>query len=131
MELGSTLCGLAAGLIREIVPLQPFTRLPGAPAWVRGMVNLRGQIVTVMDLKHRLRGEPAAGPDPSIVVVQADERTLGMVVDDVREVTFLSVMPTEEAALGEHAGLVVGLGRLEDEVVLVIDVPELVRQTLA
>jgi purine-binding chemotaxis protein CheW len=131
VELGDTLCGLDAAAVREIVPLLPATRLPGAPPWVRGVVNLRGQLLTVLDLRQRLTGTSVAGSDASTVVVEDSERILGLLVDDVRDVTALPVQPSSEATLAEAAGLVTGLGRLDDEVVLVIDVPELVRQTLA
>ena len=131
VEVGDSLCGLAADHVREIVPVLPATRLPGAPASVRGVVNLRGQLLTVVDLRHRLTAVLVADPDASTVVVQVDDRTLGVLVDDVREVQVLQVMPGEAAKVRDAAGLVTGLGRLADEVVLVVDVPELVRQTLA
>jgi purine-binding chemotaxis protein CheW len=123
--------GLAGDHVREIVSVLPPTRLPGAPPWVRGVVNLRGQLLTVVDLGHRLTGKPTGSPDASTVVVQVDERSLGVIVDDVHDVQQLEVLPADRDALARAEGLVTGLGRLGEEVVLVIDVPELVRQTLA
>jgi len=131
VEVGGSLCGLAADQVREIVPVLPATRLPGAPASVKGVVNLRGQLLTVVDLRHRLTAMPVTDPDASTVVVQVDDRALGVLVDDVRDVQVLQVVPGEAANVRDAAGLVTGLGRLADEVVLVVDVPELVRQTLA
>ncbi|HEX9563998.1 MAG TPA: chemotaxis protein CheW [Gemmatimonadaceae bacterium] len=131
VELGGTLCGLDAEHVREIVGLLPVTRLPGAPPHVKGVVNLRGQLLTVVDLRQRLAGEPMTNPDGSTLVVQAEERLLGVLVNDVRDVTLIDVVPSDQASVADAAGLVAGLGRLDDEVVLVIDVPELVRQTLA
>src|SRR5689334_11133709 len=131
VELRGGLYGVDSTLVREIVASLEAARLPGAPAHVRGVVNLRGQLLTVVDLGHRLTGTPAATPDGSIVVVMAAERTLGLVVDDVHDVQELDVLPTEREVLARADGLLTGVGRLGDEVVLVIDIPELVRQTLA
>ena len=130
VELRGGLYGIDSTLVREIVPVLDATRLPGAPSHVRGVVNLRGQLLTVVDVGHRLTGTAAATPEGSIVVVTAAERTLGLQVNDVHDVQELSVVPTEREVLARADGLLTGVGRLGDEVVLVIDIPELVRQTL-
>lgn len=131
VDLGGATFALGAVHVREVVGVLAATRLPGAPAWVKGVINLRGQLLTVCDLGQRLTGKPLSNPDGSTVVVTADERALGLLVDDVHDVETLAVTPAAEATVTDATGLVTGLGRLGDEVVLVIDVPELVRQTLA
>jgi chemotaxis signal transduction protein len=95
-------------------------------------MNLRGQLVTVLDLVQRLTGAPARNAEGSTIVVQSGERLLGLIVDDVRDVQMVGVATSETLPL-EHAGqgLIRGLGRLEDAVVILLDVDELVRQTLA
>jgi chemotaxis signal transduction protein len=65
------------------------------------------------------------------VVVTANERVLGLLVDDVHDVQELQVVAAEREVLARADGLLTGVGRLGDEVVLVVDIPELVRQTLA
>ena len=55
--------------MREIVPIRHATRLPGAPSYVRGLINLRGAIVTVIDLATRLAGS-AAVPEGSVVLAE-------------------------------------------------------------
>jgi purine-binding chemotaxis protein CheW len=130
VELGGALYGLDGDVVREIVGVLPPTRLPGAPPFVRGVVNLRGQLLTVIDLGHRLTGTPTSAADGSTVVVQHDERSLGLLVDDVQDVQSVEVVPAERDALARSDGVLKGLGRLGDEVVLVVDIPELVRQTL-
>lgn len=130
VELRGGLYGVDSTSVREIVTPLEATRLPGAPAHVRGVVNLRGQLLTVVDLGHRLTGTPEPVPNGSIVVVTSAEKTLGLVVEDVHDVQELQVVPTEREVLARADGLLTGVGRLGDEVVLVIDIPELVRQTL-
>ena len=131
VEMRGGLYGIDSGTVREIVPALEATRLPGAPPHVRGVVNLRGQLLTVIDLGHRLSRERSSTTEGSIVVVMSAERALGVLVEDVHDVQELAVVPTEREVLARADGLLTGVGRLGDEVVLVIDIPELVRQTLS
>ncbi len=123
--------GCDIGAVREIVPIRRATRLPGAPGYVSGLINLRGSIVTVIDLAARLSGRPAA-EDGSIILAELGSRVVGLAVDDVRDV---QPLPPErfEPATGDLArgGIVRGLGHLDDGVVIVLDVGTLVRQVLA
>ena len=122
-------CDIAA--IREIVPMRRATRLPGAPAYVLGLFNLRGAIVTVIDLATRLAGSSCT-PDGSVVLAQFGAKQVGLAVDELRDVQML---PPDrfEAATGDVArgGIVSGLGHLDDGVVIVLDVPAVVRQVMA
>ena len=131
VEVRGGLYGIDSTTVREIVPALESTRLPGAPPHVRGVVNLRGQLLTVVDVGHRLTSEPSPTGEGSIVVVMATDRVLGLLVEDVHDVQELTIVPTEREVLARADGLLTGVGRLGDEVVLVIDIPELVRQTLA
>lgn len=132
LELQEDIFAIDSAAVREVVPLQRETRLPGAPPWIRGVMNLRGQLVTVLDLVHRLTGAPARNLEGSTIVVQSGERAIGLVVDDVHDVEELEV--SDAAALPHDTparALLRGMGRSREQVVLVIDVDELVRQTLA
>lgn len=131
IELRGGLYGIESTTVREIVAVLDATRLPGAPPHVRGVVNLRGLLITVVDLAQRLTGAPTVGGEGSIVVTSANERTIGILVDDVHDVQDIAVVPVEREILARADGLLTGVGRLDDEVVLVIDIPELIRQTLA
>ena len=131
VEVRGGLFGIDSTSVREIVTVLEATRLPGAPAHVRGLVNLRGQLLTVVDLGHRLTGHPWTAAEGSIVVITTADRVLGVLVEDVHDVQEIHVVPTEREVLARADGLLTGVGRLGDEVVLVVDIPELVRQTLA
>jgi purine-binding chemotaxis protein CheW len=132
LEVGDTLYGIESVAVREIVTTRQATRLPGAPAYVRGLMNLRGELVTVIDLCQRVTGSPVRNADGSTIVVQSEGRVLGLSVDEVRDVQVLDVADTTEAPYETASGgLIRRLGRLGDEVVIVLDVDDLVRQTLA
>jgi purine-binding chemotaxis protein CheW len=131
IELAGGLYGVDADAVREIVGFPGATRLPGAPPHVKGVVNLRGQLLTVVDIGHRLTGTPATSSEVSTVVITSGDRVLGLLVDDVHDVQEVRVETAEREMLARAEGLLTGVGRLGDEVVLVVDIPELVRQTLA
>ena len=77
------------GSIREIIPLTPVTPLPGSPAHVRGLINLRGTIVTVLDATMSEYGVPSSAPTASILLVERGTRTAGVVVDEVHDIGLL------------------------------------------
>ena len=130
VELRGALYGIPGEVVREIVPLAPTTRLPGAPPHVRGIMNLRGQLVTVVDLAQRLTGDVARNADASTIVVQSAGRTLGLTVDDVRDVQSVEEGSEEELPYRPVEGdLGRRLGRLGGEVVIVLDIDQLTRET--
>jgi purine-binding chemotaxis protein CheW len=85
--------------VREIVPITPTTRLPGAPAHVRGLINLRGTLVTVMDAALELYGVPAAGANASILLVERGGGVAGVIVDDVFDMQSVAQDQVGEGAL--------------------------------
>lgn len=103
---GNELLALDFGVVREVVPARPFARLPGSPAFVSGLINLRGRMVTVVDLGARLRGR-AASSDAGhrVVVVEYQGREVGLAVHDVvRIVPVASEALTRLASDGADAG---------------------------
>ena len=129
--LGGQTYGCDIAMVREIIPQRRATRLPGAPPFVLGLINLRGTIVTVLDLGQRLeRG--AAKEEGSIVLVEVGPKVVGIAVDDVMDVRALSEEEIESATADDaRGGVVRGMGRLNDErVVILLDVITSARQAL-
>jgi purine-binding chemotaxis protein CheW len=121
--------GCPIGAVREIVPQRRATRLPGAPPAVQGLINLRGTIVTVIDLPRWLGAQQPAASDGSIVLVDHGARVAGVAVDEVLDVQM--VVPDDVAGtVGAGDGAVRGMGRLGDTVVILLDITSLVRQAL-
>lgn len=133
-RVGSRVYGCDIDCVREIIPWRRATRLPGAPAHVQGLVNLRGSIITVLDLAARL--EPDAPPPDeahagrSIILLDHGARVVGAAVDEVMDVQGVVPEPVEEASGGPRGGLVRGLGHLEGEVVVLLDIHMLITQVL-
>jgi purine-binding chemotaxis protein CheW len=128
------LCACDLEAVREIVPARAATRLPGAPEWIRGLINLRGTLVTVVDLAVRFGTVSGADGIKSIIVVEAAGKSFGMAVDEVRNVQALSEDALENVDVQRAAGGIVrGLAHVGEsgtETALVVDVQEIVRQAL-
>src|SRR5271155_5575003 len=83
--------GLDVLKVQEIIRYQEMTRVPLAPAAVRGLINLRGQIVTAIDLRRRLQlSERPADQLPINVVVQTDDGAVSLLVDEIGDVLEVS-----------------------------------------
>ena len=123
-------CDIAA--VREIIPFRPATRLPGAPSYVQGLINLRGTIVTVLDLGARIdpSRDPLRGPGGSIILVVHGARVVGVAVDEVMDVQAIVEEPAGDRTGEVRDGLVRGLGHLGDGVVVLVDIQTLVTQVL-
>src|ERR1700761_3840023 len=116
--------------IREIRGWTQTTPLPHSPDYVRGVINLRGVVLPVVDLKARLGlGLTDANPKDVIVVVQAGERTIGLLVDavsDILTVTGGEIQPTPELARDADAGFVEGIAVLSERMVTILSMDRLI-----
>jgi purine-binding chemotaxis protein CheW len=118
--------GVRLGEDREILKLPPLTEVPRAPSWVMGVVSVRGLLVTVMDLRVRLRGD---GEDRSrkgrvLLVEGASREVVGLYVDEVLQVFRLMESDIEVASsvLGSQTSEhVVGIARAEGRMLTLID----------
>jgi purine-binding chemotaxis protein CheW len=111
--------------VREIVVTQSLTRVPLAPAEIAGSLNLRGRIVTAIDLRRRLKLPPRPGTDPGMsVVVERGGELYSLLVDEVREVLDLdgaqleSGPPTLAAVWRDNS---TGLCCLDNELLVILD----------
>jgi purine-binding chemotaxis protein CheW len=77
------------GSVREVIPVQPATPLPGAPRHVRGIINVRGSIVTVLDAAMSEYGVAANDVTASVLLVERGTRVAGVVVDEVHDIGVL------------------------------------------
>ena len=108
--LGQELYAMDIQLAREIVEMMPITRIPRAQDYIAGIMNLRGEITTVIDLKRLIQIPGASGDNQKIIVLVAEATggsNLGIIVDDVHNVIQVSEgdieMMDEGIASGIHA----------------------------
>jgi len=118
--------GVSIAQVREIVRLVPITPIPRAPDFIEGVVNLRGQIIAVIDLSKRLDMPAAASTDKTrIIVVDVESNIVGMIVDEVTEVLRMAVdniTAAPELISGESKNrYITGVGKLEDRLLVLMD----------
>lgn len=111
--------------VQEVIRHQETTRVPLAPAVVRGLINLRGQIVTAIDLRRRLEmPDRADGERPINLVVQTDDGAVSLLVDEIGD-----VLPVPEGAFerppdtlrGPARDLIRGAYKLDGRLLLILD----------
>lgn len=124
-HVGDLFLGVEVLRVQEVIRAQPMTRVPLAPAEVSGLINLRGQIVTAIDLRRRL-GLPdrAQGVEPMCVVARTDDGVVSLLVDeigDVIEATEDGFERPPETLAGKAQGLIPGVYKLADRLLLVLD----------
>jgi purine-binding chemotaxis protein CheW len=124
LRCSSVIFALPIEAVREIVMVPQITPVPDVSPFIRGVINLRGRIVPVMDLALRLGfGRGPSHPDGRILVVEHNREQLGLLADDASEV--LRVAPESVSVPPELAGggtgAVRGVVRLADRILFVLD----------
>ena len=124
-ELGAELYGVEIARVHEIIRLQTVTRVPRAPAFVEGVINLRGKVIPVVDLRRRF-GLPTAEHTRStrIVVVEIGDQVVGIVVDGVSEVLRVNtatVEPPSPIVAGIDSEYLHGIAKLPERLVILLD----------
>jgi purine-binding chemotaxis protein CheW len=122
--------GVEVQRVQEVIRYQPMTRVPLAPRVVRGLINLRGQIVTAIDLRRRLE-LPDGPPDrlPMNVVVRTGEGPMSLLVDEIGDVLEVAEEMFErlpETVKGVARELILGAYKLPDRLLLVLDLEKTV-----
>jgi purine-binding chemotaxis protein CheW len=121
--------GLPLDPVREILTPRPFTRLPGAGPEVCGLAGVRGRVVTVVDLGVILRAASSAGiQDHRLLLLDVDDRVIGVAVDEVVMIAPALVVPLAER--GTVAPAEVGTGRTDEGAFVALDPIRLLGQLL-
>jgi purine-binding chemotaxis protein CheW len=124
-KIGDEEFGVDILKVQEINRMIDVTRVPNAPDYVEGVINLRGKVIPVVDLRKRL-GMDAKENDKStrIIVVELNGKTVGFVVDGVREVLRIPKSVTEpppSLATGINAEYITAIGKLGDRLLTLLD----------
>jgi purine-binding chemotaxis protein CheW len=140
-QVGGEEYGLDIRSITEVVRPLKITPLPRMPQFIEGVINLRGVIIPVVDLRKRfaisrvaenpkkMRMLIARGAVPGVSGAGRD--LLGLIVDSVQEVLHIpqrDIQPTPEAATGEHAGFISGMGKVGDRLIILFDITRILSQ---
>jgi purine-binding chemotaxis protein CheW len=118
--------GLEILKVIEIIGLLPITRVPHSPKYIKGVINLRGRVITVADLRCRFGLEPTEFThETCIIVVEANGLTMGIIVDQVADVVDIEEASIEESpSFGSSisAEYIAAIGKVHDRVILLLDI---------
>lgn len=121
--------------VREIIGILPITSVPGTPDHFRGIINLRGQIIPVVDLRCKFGMEPKAQtPETCIIVVNVQEVDVGIVVDRVSEVLNIAAEDIEPApSFGKNVNtdFILGIGKSQSKVKILLNIDRLIAEDQA
>jgi len=116
--------------ISEILSIQPITEYPGLPEYMMGIVNLRGTIVPVMDIRLRIGKNPKAYNDRTcIIVVETNSTKVGLIAESLSEVESIAdenISPTPYLQALSGKRYIKGVGRVGQDVKLILDCEELI-----
>lgn len=111
--------------VQEIIQYRDITYVPKAPPFVKGVINLRGRIIPVIDLKERFGlPEKEVTPDTRIIVVEISSQTIGLIVDSVTEVLRIpntNIEPPPPVTTIE-ADFIEGVGKLDERLIIILDI---------
>jgi purine-binding chemotaxis protein CheW len=131
-SLGDENYGIPIHYVIEIINIVEITKVPEQPAYVKGIINLRGKVLSVMDVRLRFqKAEKTYDDRTCIIVIQVEGESFGLIVDNVKEVASIdeeniSEAPTmnqEDSAIG----FIDGVGKMEGEIWLLVDCKKLLK----
>jgi len=124
-RLGREEYGVEITSVQEIIRATDINPVPGAPSYVRGVINLRGKIIPVVDLRKRFAMAAAdAADDQRIIVVELGEKRIGMLVDSVSQIIKLPMGGVEnmpEEAISEDGNFIKVVGKLDARMIIILD----------
>jgi purine-binding chemotaxis protein CheW len=128
--LGNEEFGIDILSVQEINRVIAITRVPNAPKYVEGVINLRGKIVPVVDLRKRFSIQPSALTDEArIIVIEIKGKIIGLMVDVVRQVLTINkntIEPITSMMEGTATKFISGIVKLENSLVTILDTEKVV-----
>ena len=129
----SEIYGVNVKQIQEIRNVEKITRLPKSPEFVKGIMNLRGQIITIIDVKQKLDFDTnnEENQNSSILISKINDQTLGFLIDDVDEVVRIDGKDIDRNTLenSDSASYLQGFVKTKDRLIILLDLEELILNT--
>lgn len=130
-QIGNEVYGIEIKCVTEIIGIQPITEVPELPDYIRGIINLRGKIIPVMDVRLRFKKEGVEYNDRTcVIVVDIGGVSIGLIVDNVSEVLTIPeeeiVAPPDVKSGGNR--YIKGIGKVENQVKLLLDCDRLLNE---
>ena len=123
-SLGNEFYGIEIKYVTEIIGVQPITEIPELPDYIKGIINLRGKIIPVMDVRIRFKKSPMEYNDRTcVIVIDVKDTSVGLIVDSVSEVLSIEeedIVPPPDVKKGGNK-YVKAIGKVKDKIKLILD----------
>lgn len=129
-KLGDEKYGVDIMKVKEISEFKTSTKVPNAPYFIDGIINLRGEIIPIVNLKKRfnIKNNDSVNSDTRIIVININSRNIGFVVDEASEVLRINdddIEPAPEIITGVDRQYINGVGKLENTIVILLDLEKI------
>lgn len=134
-DLNEEAYGVDISQVREIIRMQEITRVPRAPEFIEGIINLRGKVIPVVDLRARFSmPETERTDEHRIVVVDVEGQDIGMVVDAVKEVSRIpssSIEPPSSVITTNDSEYLTGIVKTDEKLIILLDIAKVISNSEA
>jgi purine-binding chemotaxis protein CheW len=123
-SLDDVLYGVNVSQVREVKNFEGVTRVPYAPAYVRGVTNLRGEVIPVIDLRKRFGIEDGKSENSNIMIIVQDKHPVGIMVDSVMEVLTLTkndIEANSDSLIIDKSEAVLGVAKHDKDLIILLD----------
>lgn len=124
--LGSEIYGLEILSVREIIGMMDITSVPRTPDFVKGVINLRGKVIPVIDLRLKFGMDSVEQTNETcIIVVEVNETLIGLIVDKVSEVLDIGGADIEDSPSfggNVNTNFILGMGKTKEKVIILLDI---------
>lgn len=131
-SLGEESYGIEINYVTEIIGIQPVTEIPELPDYIKGIINLRGKIIPVMDVRLRFKKEPKEYNDRTcVIVIDIKDISIGLIVDSVSEVLTIQeqdIVESPKVNKDFNNRYIKGIGKIGNDVKLLLDCEKLLTE---
>ena len=128
-QVGKEEYGISISYVNEVIGLQKITKVPDMPDFIKGVINLRGKVIPVMDVRHRFQMEAIPYNDRTcVVVIDLQDNPIGLVVDAVSDVVDIpadKIDPPPQLQASNSKKFIKGMGKINDEIKILLDIDKL------
>ncbi|MFP4015924.1 MAG: chemotaxis protein CheW [Halanaerobiales bacterium] len=132
-SLGEEKFGVDVKQIKQIIPMDESTHIPNAPSFVKGVINLRGEIIPIVDLKQKLTvvADTIVSKEGKIIIVELDSNSIGMQVDSVSEMMRIyedEIADPPRIVKGINRNYLKGVAKLDDKLLILLDLDKILSE---
>jgi len=132
-RLGNEKYGVDIMKVKEICEYKASTKVPNAPDFIEGIINLRGEIIPIVNLKKRFKisGADEVSTYSRIIVININEKNVGFIVDEASEVLRINGADIEEAPeiiTGIDRRFITGVGKVNESIILILDLEKILTE---